>query len=95
MLRAFPHVTHVGQRTRGYLSGILNKPLPASLAVSVTSQIIRTPDGESYEARGIPPEVAMDVFPPDDIFGGYPKALRTATDLIRAELAKAASTGRR
>jgi carboxyl-terminal processing protease len=40
MLRAFPHVTHLGQRTRGYLSGILNKPLPASLAVSVTSQIM-------------------------------------------------------
>jgi carboxyl-terminal processing protease len=95
MLRAFPHVTHLGQRTRGYLSGILNKPLPASLAVSVTSQIIRTPDGDSYEARGIPPEVAVDVFPPDDILGGYPKSLRTAADLIRAELAKATSTGRR
>ena len=95
LLRAFPHVTHLGQRTRGYLSGILNKPLPASLAVSVTSQIIRTPDGESYEAHGIPPEVAVDVFPPDDILGGYPKSLRTAADLIRAELAKAASTGPR
>jgi carboxyl-terminal processing protease len=95
MLRAFPHVTHLGQRTRGYLSGILNKPLPASLAVSVASQIIRTPDGESYEARGIPPEVAVDVFPPDDILGGYPKSLRTAADLIRARLAKAASPGRR
>jgi len=34
MLRAFPHVTHMGQRTRGYVSGILDKPLPASLAVS-------------------------------------------------------------
>jgi carboxyl-terminal processing protease len=89
MLRAFPHVTHLGQRTRGYLSGILNKPLPASLAVSVTSKIFRTPDGESYEARGVPPEVALDVFPPDDILGGYPKSLRTAADLIRAQLAKA------
>ena len=95
MLRAFPHVTHLGQRTRGYLSGILNKPLPASLAISVTSQIIRTPDGDSYEARGIPPEVAVDVFPPDDILGGYPKSLRTAADLIRATLAKAPGTGRR
>jgi carboxyl-terminal processing protease len=95
MLGAFPHVTHLGQRTRGYLSGILNKPLPASLAVSVTSQIIRTPDGESYEGRGIPPDVAVDVFPPDDILGGYPKSLRTAADLIRARLATPASTGRR
>jgi carboxyl-terminal processing protease len=95
MLRAFPHVTHLGQRTRGYMSGILNKPLPASLAVSVASQIIRTPDGETYEARGIPPEVAVDVFPPHDILGGYAKSLRSAADLIRARLADAASTGRR
>jgi len=95
MLRAFPHVTHLGQRTRGYLSGILNKPLPASLAVSVASQVIRTPDGQSYEARGIPPEVALEVFPADDIAGGYAKSLRTAADLIRARLADAASTRRR
>jgi carboxyl-terminal processing protease len=83
MLRAFPHVTHMGQRTRGYVSGILNKPLPASLAVSVTSQIIRTPAGDVYEGRGILPQVEVDVFPPDDILGGYPRALRKAADLIR------------
>ena len=86
MLRAFPHVTHVGQPTRGYLSGILNKPLPASLAASVTSQIIRTADGASYEAHGIPPQVRVEVFPPTDVLGGYPRALQTTVDLIRTRL---------
>jgi carboxyl-terminal processing protease len=88
MLRAFPHVTHMGQRTRGYLSGILNKPLPASLAVSVTSQVIRTPAGDVYEGGGIVPQVAVDVFPTDDILGGYPLALQKAAGLIRATIAK-------
>jgi carboxyl-terminal processing protease len=88
MLSVFPHVTHIGQPTRGYLSGILNKPLPASFSVSVTSQVIRTPEGIAYEARGIPPEIPVDVFPPDDIFGGYPKALRTAAALIRTRLSQ-------
>ena len=88
MLRAFPHVTHIGQRTRGYLSGILNKALPASLAVSVTNQVIRTPDGHAYEASGISPQIAVDVFPADNVLGGYPLALQKAADLIRATLAK-------
>ena len=88
MLRAFPHVTHMGQRTRGYVSGILNKPLPASLAVSVTSQVIRSPHGESFEARGIPPQVAVDVFPADNVLGRYPLALQKSADLIRATIAK-------
>jgi carboxyl-terminal processing protease len=88
MLRAFPHVTHIGQRTRGYLSGILNKPLSASLAVSVTNQVIRTPDGHAYEASGISPQIAVDVFPADNVLGGYPLALQKAGDLIRAALAK-------
>jgi carboxyl-terminal processing protease len=86
MLRAFPHVTHVGQRTRGYMSGILNKPLPASLAVSVTSQVIRLPDGESFEARGIPPKVPVDVFPADNVLGGYPLALQKTVELVRAAI---------
>ena len=88
MLRAFPHVTHMGQRTRGYVSGILNKPLPASLAVSVTSKVIRTPNGESFEARGIPPQVPVEVFPPNNVLGGYPRALQQTVDLIRATIAK-------
>jgi len=88
MLRAFPHVTHMGQRTRGYVSGILNKPLPASLAVSVTSKVIRTPNGESFEARGIPPQVSVEVFPADNVLGGYPLALHKTVDLIRAAIAR-------
>ena len=88
MLRAFPHVTHIGQRTRGYVSGILNKPLPASLAVSVISKIIRTPNGESFEARGIPPQVPVDVFPPNNVLGGYPLALQKSVELIRTTIAR-------
>ena len=83
-----PARDHIGQRTRGYLSGILNKPLPASLSVSVTSQVISTPGGEVYEGVGIPPQVAVDVFPADNIFGGYPLALQKAVDLIRATIAR-------
>ena len=78
----------MGQRTRGYVSGILNKPLPPSLAVSVTSQVIRSPNGESCEARGIPPQVAVDVFPADNVLGGYPLALQKSADLIRATIAR-------
>ena len=88
MLRAFPHVTHIGQRTRGYVSGILNTPLPASLAISVTSQILRMPAGDVYEGGSIPPQVAVEVFPADDILGGYPLALQKAADLIRATIAQ-------
>ncbi|MCX6590730.1 MAG: S41 family peptidase [Acidobacteria bacterium] len=86
MLKPFPHVKQIGERTRGYLSGILNKPLPADFAVSVTSQRFTTPDGKLLEVAGNEPDIPLDVFPANDMDGGYRRALDRAVALIMSDI---------
>lgn len=78
MLKAFPHVKQIGEPTRGYFSGILNKPLSAGFAISVTSQRYYTPKGKLLEVVGNEPDVPLDVFPENDMSGGYRKAIEAA-----------------
>jgi carboxyl-terminal processing protease len=86
MLKALPHVTHLGEPTRGYLSGILNKPLPGDFMVSVTSAAVLSPSGTAYEGTGVTPDVPIEVFPAGDMAGGYRRALDAALRHITNDL---------
>lgn len=86
MLKAFPHVTHVGETTRGYLSGILNKPLPADLAISVSNQRILSPDGFSFEVEGVYPDVPINLFAEGDLHSSYRTALDETIALMMNDL---------
>jgi hypothetical protein len=75
MMRAFPHVTHVGERTRGGLSSLLPKPFPNGFRVTLAYQRVLDDTGTSYEGVGIPPERTVELFPDSNMAGGFAAAL--------------------
>lgn len=87
MLKAFPHVRQVGEATRGYFSGILNKPLPSGLAISVTNQRVMSPEGHPYEVEGNSPDISLDVFAAGDLHSGYRRALDSTIAIMMKDFA--------
>lgn len=87
MLKAFPHVRQIGETTRGYLSGISNKPLPMDLMVSVTPQRWLSPEGHALEVEGNRPDIPLNVFAAGDLHSSYRIALDATVALITADLA--------
>ncbi|MEM8995468.1 MAG: S41 family peptidase [Acidobacteriota bacterium] len=75
MMRGFPHVTQVGERTRGDLSSLLPKPFPNDLRVTLAYQRVLGVDGVSYEGVGIPPARPLELFPEGNLDGGFAAAL--------------------
>jgi carboxyl-terminal processing protease len=85
MMRALPHVTHAGERTRGILSDLLPKPLPGGFMVTLSHQTVRDAEGRLFEATGIPPEEALALFPPGRERTVFAEAIRgVAARLARA-----------
>ena len=82
-MRALPNVVHVGRTTRGGLSDLLEKPLPNGWELALAGDIYLDPNGENYEARGIPPYVEFEVFPPDELIGGHARRVLALIEEIR------------
>ncbi len=83
-LRVLPHVTLCGQRTRGAFSDVLDKPLPHGTMLALSNEVYEAADGECYERRGIPPEIPLTVFEPDDPWTGHVSAIQRVRDLAVA-----------
>lgn len=81
MLRQLPHVTQAGTTTRGAFSTPLAKPLPNGWYVELANEIFADGNGEVYEARGLEPEIELDVFPADNPVGGHAAAVRALAEL--------------
>ncbi len=75
MMRALPHVTHAGERTRGGISSLLPKPLPLGFQVTVSYQPVLDAEGRLFEGSGIPPEQTLILFPEGELFDGYAAGL--------------------
>ena len=75
MMRTFPHVTHVGEKTRGGISGMLPKRLPQDFMVTISNEKVLDVEGVLYEGQGIPPEQPMSVFPSDSLYTGLAHAI--------------------
>jgi carboxyl-terminal processing protease len=75
MMRAFPHVTQVGGRTRGGLSSLLPKPFPNGFLVTLSYQRVLDADGTLFEGIGIPADRPLELFPDGDLRGGFASAL--------------------
>ena len=55
-MRALPNVIQVGGNTRGAFSDMIEKPLPNGWTLSLSAEVYRDPQGQSYEAQGLPPQ---------------------------------------
>jgi C-terminal processing protease CtpA/Prc len=60
-MRAFPHVTVVGESTAGAHSNMLEKSLPNGWQFGLSNQVVFAHDGRVYEEVGIPPDVEVEV----------------------------------
>jgi carboxyl-terminal processing protease len=86
MMREFPNVTHVGQATSGSLSDALLKTLPGNFAMTISNEIYLDPRGNLYEAKGIPPKLAitlLDPNQPESLSTGHAQAIATLLKQIQ------------
>ncbi|MCP3061164.1 S41 family peptidase [Myxococcus sp. K38C18041901] len=79
-MRALPNVTHVGTTTRGALSDVLVKPLPNGWSVELSNERYLDPKGQLFEARGIPPQQELEVFPEEDLHNGHARAVQSVVE---------------
>jgi len=63
-LLALPNVTVLGRPTMGLFSDTLYRRLPNGWEFTVSNEVYRTPSGELFEGRGLPPHVASDTTDP-------------------------------
>jgi carboxyl-terminal processing protease len=84
-MRALPNVVHVGGTTRGAFSDMIEKPLPNGWTLTLSAEIYRDPEGRSYEAKGLPPQRKLEVFPPGDLNGGHARVVQSLMEDIRRD----------
>ncbi|MEL6495262.1 MAG: S41 family peptidase, partial [Cyanobacteria bacterium J06623_7] len=84
-MRALPNVTHVGETTTGSLSDTLSKTLPNGWWVSLSNEIYLDSQNTLWESKGIPPEINIPVFDPNDIFQGHYEAVTQVLQLIQGD----------
>ena len=82
MMRAFPHVTHVGGATRGGISSLLPKPLPNGFRVTLSYQRVLDAQGQLFEGRGIAPQREIELFPDEDLHGTFARELARLTETL-------------
>ena len=78
---ALPHVTVLGGPTFGVLSRT-ERVLPNGWTVSITAGHVEAPNGERYEAVGVPVDIEIPVFDSDDIASQVDPAIETALMLL-------------
>ncbi len=61
VLKGLPHVTHIGQVTRGSLSDVLRKRLANGWTLSLSNEIYLSRDKTSWEGVGIAPDIPVTV----------------------------------
>jgi carboxyl-terminal processing protease len=81
LMRVLPNVTQVGEATVGALSDASVKTLPNGWTLSLSTEVYRDAQGRQFEAVGIPPQVAMPIYTPQNFADGYVDALRRTVDL--------------
>lgn len=81
-MKACPTVSTLGETTLGILSDNLYKRLPNGWELSLSNEIYEAPDGEVYEAFGIPPDVEAPVFDPANVKDGFRVAVDRARQLL-------------
>ena len=76
-IRALPHATVLGEATAGVLSRT-ERVLPNGWVASLTVGKIASPEGDYYEAVGIPPSMIVPVFTDEDYAAEKDSALEAA-----------------
>ncbi|MEL7281515.1 MAG: S41 family peptidase [Pseudomonadota bacterium] len=76
-LRTQPHVTHVGETTRGALSDALSRTLPNGWQLNLSNEVYLDSEGQHWEGLGIPPDIEMQVLSNADPIANHQAAILT------------------
>jgi Peptidase family S41 len=77
-----PHVTRIGENTQGVFSDVLGRKLPNGWGFGLPNEVFRTKRGTTFDALGIPPDIAVPVFADVDIVGGKDPAMMKALEVL-------------
>jgi hypothetical protein len=80
-----PAVTRLGENTQGVFSDVLGRTLPNGWRFGLPNEIFLTESGQAFDGPGIPPHVAVPVFPRDDLEKGRDSALEKALRLLASK----------
>ena len=81
-LRGLSHVQTVGQTTRGAFSTVLSKYLPNGWKVNLSNEVYNDREGQVWEGKGLPPDIEMQVFKPEDPFKGHVESIQMVIEVI-------------
>ncbi|MEM9837683.1 MAG: S41 family peptidase [Pseudomonadota bacterium] len=83
IMRAFPHVTLIGQTTAGALADTVPMPVGDGWTFGVPINVIRDANGRSWEGIGVPPNLWI-TNTPSDIIAGKDRVLDLALISVHA-----------
>ena len=78
-----PEITRVGENTQGVFSDTMGRALPNGWRFRLPNEQFLTAGGNSFDGPGVPPHVAVPVFPRDDLTAGRDSAIEKALELLR------------
>lgn len=79
-----PLVVRVGEPTQGVFSDVLLRRLPNRWHIGLPNEIFRSPDGRTFDGRGVPPDVVIPTLRVADLQAARDPALETALAWLRA-----------
>ena len=77
-----PHVIRIGRNTQGVFSDVLNRTLPNGWRFHLPNEIYYTKDRKSFDSTGIPPDLDVSFFSPEDVRAVRDSALDRALQLL-------------
>lgn len=79
-----PHVTRIGENTQGVFSDVLGRRLPNGWRFGLPNEVFRTPEGATFDGKGIPPDIPVPVFADEDVAAGRDPGMARALEALRA-----------
>lgn len=77
-----PKVHVIGEPTQGVFCDPLERHLPNGWTFVLPNTVYRTPQGETFDVDGIPPDIAVPVFTKEDVAAGRDAAMARALSLL-------------
>jgi carboxyl-terminal processing protease len=87
-MRQVPTVVHVGETTGGSLSDVLDRTLPNGWTHGISNEVYRDLQGQSWEGRGIPPDLPLRVFDLQNLSAGHSAAIHEIQRILQAQHTK-------
>lgn len=79
-----PCVTRIGLNTQGVFSDVLSRRLPNGWRFHLPNEVYLTSEGKAFDATGVPPDVPVSFFSPEDIRNGHDAAIQQALKFLDA-----------